>query len=83
MTYDRILKRALEGQIDVGTNDVIDWENVPVSIYFGNGQTIVVSLDDVATNSHFGGQAVFGLVTATTPCGSMPGPNMQVLPPCE
>jgi hypothetical protein len=73
----------LEGEIDVGTNGAISWENVPASIYLGNGQTIAVSLDDQATNSHFGGQTVFGLVTAATPCGSAPGPNMQILPPCE
>jgi hypothetical protein len=73
----------LEGEVDVGTNGVINWEDVPVSMYFGNGQTIAVSLDDQATNSHFGGQAVFGLVTATTPCGSTPGPGMQILPLCE
>ena len=42
---------ALAGKIDVGTNGVINWEDVPVSIYFGNGQTIAVSLDDAATNS--------------------------------
>ena len=73
----------LEGVVDVGTNGAISWENVPVSIYLGNGQTMVVSLDDQATNSHFGGQAVFGLVTAVTPCGDAPGPNMQILPLCE
>lgn len=73
----------LEGEVDVGTNGAVSWENVPVSIYLGNGQTIAVSLDDQATNSHFGGQTVFGLVTAATPCGSAPGPNMQILPPCE
>lgn len=73
----------LEGEVDVGTNGVIDWEDVPVSIYFGNGQAMAVSLDDQMTNSHFGGQAVFGLITSSTPCGSTPGPNMQILPTCE
>lgn len=72
----------LEGEIDVGTNGAVSWENVPVSIYLGNGQTIAVSLDDQATNSHFGGQTVFGLVSAVTPCGA-PGPSMEVLPRCE
>jgi hypothetical protein len=72
----------LDGVMDVGTNDVIDWQSVPARLYFGNGQTIVVALDDAATNSHFGNQPVFGLVTSLTPCGS-PGPSMEVLPRCE
>jgi hypothetical protein len=72
----------LDGVMDVGTNDVIDWQGVPTRLYFGNGQTIVVALDDAATNSHFGNQPVFGLVTSLTPCGS-PGPSMEVLPRCE
>jgi hypothetical protein len=72
----------LDGVMDVGTNDVIDWQGVPARLYFGNGQTIVVALDDAATNSHFGNQPVFGLVTSLTPCGS-PGPSMEVLPRCE
>jgi hypothetical protein len=46
------------------------------------GQTLVVALDDAATNSHFGNQPVFGLVMSLTPCG-VPGPSMEVLPRCE
>jgi len=72
----------LDGVMDVGTNSIIDWQGVPTRLYFGNGQTLVVALDDAATNSHFGNQPVFGLVTSLTPCGS-PGPSMEVLPRCE
>lgn len=71
----------LEGEIDVGTNGVFDWEDVPTRIYFGNGKTMTVLLDDEATNSHFGRQPIYGLVTSFTPCGA-PGPSMEVLPRC-
>jgi hypothetical protein len=72
----------LDGVTDVGTNGIIDWQGVPTRLYFGNGQTLVVALDDAATNSHFGNQPVFGLVMSLTPCG-VPGPSMEVLPRCE
>jgi hypothetical protein len=72
----------LDGVLDVGTNGVIDWPSVPARVYFGNGQTIVVAVDDAATNLHFGGQPVYGLVTSFSPCGA-PGPSMEVLPRCE
>lgn len=72
----------LEGELDVATNGVIEWEGVPTAIYLGNGQTIAMTVDDEATNSHFGGQPIYGLVTSFMPCGSS-GPNMEVSPPCE
>jgi hypothetical protein len=72
----------LDGVLDVGTNGVIDWPSVPSRLYFGNGQTIVVAVDDAATNFHFGGQPIYGLVTSFSPCG-VPGPSMEVLPRCE
>ena len=71
----------LEGEMRVGTNGVFDWEDVPARIYFGNGKTMTVVLDDEATNHHFGRQPIYGLVTSFTPCGA-PGPNMEVLPRC-
>jgi hypothetical protein len=72
----------LDGVLDVGTNGAIDWPSVPARVYLGNGQTIVVAVDDTATNFHFGGQPVYGLVTSFSPCGP-PGPSMEVLPRCE
>jgi len=72
----------LDGVLDVGTNGVIDWPGVPSRVYFGNGQTIVVAIDDAVTNYHFGGQPIYGLVTSFSPCGA-PGPSMEVLPRCE
>jgi hypothetical protein len=72
----------LDGVLDVGTNGAIDWPGVPARVYLGNGQTLVVAIDDTATNFHFGGQPVYGLVTSFSPCGP-PGPSMEVLPRCE
>ena len=72
----------LDGVLDVGTNGAIDWPGVPARVYFGNGQTIVVAIDDAVTNFHFGGQPIYGLVTSFSPCGA-PGPSMEVLPRCE
>jgi hypothetical protein len=47
------------------------------------GKTIIISVSDNATNHHFAGQPVFGLVTSLVPCSDVPGANMEVLPRCQ
>jgi hypothetical protein len=74
--------QLLQGEVDVATNGAVEWQGVPAAIYIGNGKTIAMTVDDAATNSHFGGQPIYGLVTSFTPCGAS-GPNMEVSPSCE
>jgi hypothetical protein len=73
----------INGLTDVGTNHRVVWKNVPTTISIQGGKTIRISVADNATNHHFAGQPVFGLVTSFIPCSDVPGPNMEVLPSCQ
>jgi hypothetical protein len=73
----------INGLTDVGTNHRVVWKNVPTMISIQGGKTIRISVADIATNHHFAGQPVFGLVTSFIPCSDVPGPNMEVLPSCQ
>jgi hypothetical protein len=73
----------INGLMDVGTNHRVVWKNVPTTINIEGGKTIRISVADNATNHHFAGQPVFGLVSSFTPCSDVPGPNMEVLPSCQ
>jgi len=74
---------VINGFMDVGTNHRLIWKNVPSTISIQGGKTIRISVDDNATNHHFAGQPVFGLVTSFVPCSDIPGANMEVLPSCQ
>ncbi|HET7147107.1 MAG TPA: hypothetical protein VFI73_01295 [Candidatus Nitrosopolaris sp.] len=74
---------VINGFMDVGTNHRLVWKNVPSVISIQGGKTISISVDDNATNHHFAGQPVFGLVTSFVPCSDVPGANMEVLPSCQ
>jgi hypothetical protein len=74
---------VINGFMDVGTNHRMVWKNVPSMISIQGGKTIRISVDDNATNHHFAGQPVFGLVTSSVPCSDVPGANMEVLPSCQ
>ncbi|HET7147169.1 MAG TPA: hypothetical protein VFI73_01605 [Candidatus Nitrosopolaris sp.] len=56
----------LNGLMDVGTNQHIVWKNVPTTISIHGGKTITISVADNATNRHFAGQPIFGLVNSFT-----------------
>jgi hypothetical protein len=73
----------INGLTDVGTNHRVVWKNVPTTISIQGGKTIRISVDDNATNHHFAGQPVFGLVTSFVPCSDVPGANMEVLASCQ
>jgi len=53
-----------KGVMDVGTNHLVVWRNVPATIVINGGRTIAISVDDNATNHHFAGQKIYGLVTS-------------------
>jgi len=55
---------SLKGLMDVGTNHRIVWKNVPTSVDIHRGKTIIISVDDKATNHHFAGQPILGVVTS-------------------
>lgn len=74
---------SLRGIVDVGTNHRIVWNDVQSTIDIKKGGKILaISLNDTQTNNHFGGQTMFGIVTSFIRCSDVPGPNMEVLPPC-
>jgi hypothetical protein len=78
---DKIL--SIRGTMDVGTNRVVTWEDVPTVIDIGGGgQVISISLDHEATDHHFAGQAVRGTVNQITACSDTPGASMEVAPRC-
>jgi hypothetical protein len=72
----------LKGVMDVGTNNRIIWHDVPSNISLNGKNTIIISVDDDATNHHFAAQPILGVVKSFTLCSDIPGPNMEVLPPC-
>jgi hypothetical protein len=74
---------VLTGVSDVGSNNKASWFEVPTTITINDRKIISVSLDDNKTNHHFGGQPLLGIVDSFTPCSDVPGPNMELLPPCS
>jgi hypothetical protein len=74
---------SLKGIMDVGTNHHIVWRNVPTTIDIHGGKTIIISVDDKATNHHFAGQPILAVVNSFIQCADVPGPNMEVLPSCS
>ena len=55
---------SLKGLMDVGTNHRIVWKNVPATVDIHGGKTIIISVNDKATNHHFAGQPILGVVTS-------------------
>jgi hypothetical protein len=58
---------VLKGVMDVGTNHRIVWKNVPTTIDINGEKTINILVADNATNHHFAGQPIFGLVSSFIP----------------
>jgi hypothetical protein len=74
----------IEGDMDAGTNNVINWMGVPTILDIGGGgRTITISLDHEETDHHFAGQPIVGVIASLTPCSDEPGPSMQVSPSCS
>ncbi len=66
------------GKMDVRTNGVGSWFNVPTQINIEKGKIITILLDNKQTHDHFGGQSIHGSVDSIKPCNTKPGPQMQV-----
>jgi hypothetical protein len=73
----------MKGVTDVGANNRVSWTEVPTTITINDRKIISISLDDNKTNHHFGGQPLLGIVDTFIPCSDVPGPNMELLPPCS
>ena len=58
----------LKGVMDVGTNHRIVWKNVPTTIHINGDKTITISVDTKATNNHFAGQPILGVVKSFMTC---------------
>jgi hypothetical protein len=75
-------KISINGVMDVGTNHRVVWKNVPSTVEINGKRTIIISMDNNATNNHFASQPILGVVNSFVLCSDIPGPNMEVLPPC-
>ena len=73
----------IKGFVDVASNNRISWYDVPTIITINDRKIVSISVDDNKTNHHFGGQPLLGIVDSFTPCSDVPGPNMELLPPCS
>ena len=73
----------IKGVSDVGANNRISWFEVPTTITINDHKIVSISLDDNKTNHHFGGQPLLGIVDSFVKCSDVPGPNMELLPPCS
>lgn len=69
---------SIAGTMDVGTNGVVSWQDIPAEILIEAGRIITMALDDQRTNRHFGGQSVHGNVTSLNICSATPGPVMEI-----
>jgi hypothetical protein len=74
---------SIKGLLDVGTNQRIVWKDVPGTININGKKTISIFADDNMTNHHFALQPILGVVTSFLICSDIPGPNMEILPPCS
>jgi hypothetical protein len=72
----------INGSMDVGTNQRVVWKDVPSTIEINGKKTISISVDDNYTNHHFVSQPILGVVNSFVLCADLPGPNMEILPPC-
>jgi F5/8 type C domain len=73
----------IKGVADVGANNRVSWFEVPTTITINDRKIVSISVDDNKTNHHFGGQPLLGIVDSFVQCSDLPGPNMELLPPCS
>ncbi len=76
-------QKTIEGFTDVGSNGRTTWFEVPTVVTINDGKIISISVDDNKTNGHFAGQPLLGIVDSFVPCSDLPGPDMELLPPCS
>jgi len=50
--------------VDVYTNGVLEWENVPTTVSFINSKVIMIDIKDVKTVEHFLKSPIYGLINS-------------------
>jgi hypothetical protein len=50
--------------VDVYTNGVLEWENVPTTVSFINSKVIMIDIKDVKTVQHFLKSPIYGLINS-------------------
>lgn len=63
LTEDNNNSLSVNGTADIKINGILVWDDADVSISILNGNTFIFDPDDVDTESHFGDQQVYGVVT--------------------
>jgi hypothetical protein len=73
---------VLNGVMDIRTNNLTWWDDVPISISIKGHKVVVITIDDNKTNHHFVGQPILGIVSSFLPCSDLPSSTNGVLVPC-
>jgi len=71
------------GTIDIGTNEKVTWQSVPVVISIIDGASIIISIDDQLAGHHFAGQPIIGTVDSIINCSQTPGASMSIESVCQ
>jgi len=50
--------------VDVYTNGVLEWENVPIRVSFINSKVIMIDIKDEKTVEHFLKSPIYGLINS-------------------
>jgi hypothetical protein len=58
---------SFSGSVDIVTNGVLQWRDVPMIISIYNNKVLTIYLDKVAINNHFLDKDIFGLVNSVEP----------------
>lgn len=53
---------SIRGTVDVKINGVTIWNDVKAAVLISRGNSITIILDDMATQHHFTGQPIYGIV---------------------
>lgn len=68
----------ISGTANIYMNNEVQWKNVPVMIE-GTGRVLILDVDHEMTDNHFGGEQIYGFVTALI--GDVDGGKQSFLPP--
>ena len=73
---------VLNGVTDIGNNNLIWWNDVPISISIKGHKAVVITINDNKTDHHFVGQPILGIVSSFLPCSDLPTSTNGVLVAC-
>src|SRR5579885_3620000 len=64
MTLNPNGNTTISGKADVSLNGTLKWSGIHTVITIGKMNSISIALDSAATNNHFGGQLIYGVVNS-------------------